>query len=427
MRATDSGTPAQSDSRYQLVLELSKQISRTLDLHDVVRHLLDAVRTVVDYDAAGIFVLNRSVPFGAGGGTDVIATMATVGFEHLLPGQDPMLRHGKGIVGYVIRTGEVVIAPDVLDNPDYVEARPQTKSEIAVPIVTNSQVIGALDLESDRLDAFTEADAELLQAFATAAAIGIEKAQLHQQVVEKHLIDQQLRIARDVQGGLLPAGAPALKGYDIAGLNIPAWDIGGDYYDYLTLAGDRLGLVVADVSGKGVAAALLMATFRAALRSEIRRFRPIGEVMTDVHRTLADSMDDSRYVTAIYGELDAATATFSYVNCGHNPPLVIQADGAWRRLPTGGRAIGMFGFAPAPGAGVVLNEGDVLALYTDGVVEAATADGVEFGEARTARVLAENMHRPSRDMVDALVDAIRCFTGRDHYEDDFTVVIVKRN
>ena len=426
MKAGDAIIRALPQAPYQLVLEISEQISRTVDLQDVVRHLLEAVRSVVEYDAAGIFVLNRAVPFGAGGGTDVIAAMASIGFEHLLPGQDPMLRHGKGIVGYVIRTGEVVIAADVSENSDYVEARPQTRSEIAVPIVSNSQVIGALDLECDRLDAFSTADAELLQAFAVAAAIAIEKAQLHQQVVEKHLIDQQLRIARDVQGGLLPSGSPSLPGYDIVGLNIPAWDIGGDYYDYLSLTEHRLGLVVADVSGKGVAAALLMATFRAALRSEARRPRPLAEVMVDVHHTLADSMDDSRYVTAIYGELDAATATFSYVNCGHNPPLVIQADGAWRRQPFGGRAIGMFGFAPAPAAGVVLNEGDVLALYTDGVVEASTADGAEFGDARIARVLSESAHLSSREMVDALVSATRAFTGREHYEDDFTVVVVKR-
>ena len=410
-----------------LLLEISSQISRTVDLHDVVRNLLTAVRSVVDYDAAGIFVLNRAVPFGAGGGSDVIASMATIGFEHLLPGQDPMLRHGKGIVGYVIRTGEIVIAPDVRENADYVEARPQTLSEIAVPIVTNSQVIGALDLESDRLNAFSAADAELLQAFAIAAAIGIEKAQLHQQVVEKHLIDQQLRMARDVQGGLLPAGPPSLPGYDIAGLNIPTWDIGGDYFDYLALSPDRLGLVVADVSGKGVPAALLMATFRAALRSEARRFRPIADVVADVHATLADSMDDSRFVTAVYGELDTTTATFSYVNCGHNPPILIQADGAWRRLPPGGRAIGMFGFASTPAAGIVLGEGDTLVLYTDGVVEAANSDTVEFGEARIARVLAENSRRPAREMAHALVDAVREFTGRDHYEDDFTVIVVKRD
>ena len=427
MRAADSATRERPELPYQLLLEISDQISRTVDLQDVVRHLLDAVRSVVDYDAAGIFVLNRDVPFGPGGGSDMIAAMATVGFEHMTAGRDPMLRSGKGIVGYVIRTGEVVVAPEVKDDPNYIEARHETRSEIAIPIVTNSKVIGALNLESNRTDAFSRADAELLQAFAIAAAIGIEKARLHKEVVEKHLIDQQLRIARDVQGGLLPAGPPSLRGYDIAGLNIPAWDIGGDYFDYLPLSANRLGLVVADVSGKGVPAALLMATFRAALRSEARRPASISEVIADVHWTLSDSMDDSRYVTAIYGELDAATATFSYVNCGHNPPLVIQPDGTWRRLPNGGRAIGMFGFVPAPCTGLALGEGDVLVLYTDGVVEAADEEGVEFGEARIARVLAESALRPARVMVDVLVDAVRAFTGREHYEDDFTVVVVKRS
>lgn len=423
MRAVDNPR-LQPGVPYELLLEISEQTHRSMGLQDMVRHLLEAVHSVVEYDAAGIFVLNRAV--SAGSTADLIAAMASVGFEHLAPGQDPMLRSGKGIVGHVIRTGETVVAADVRSNPHYIEGRADTRSEIAIPIVTNAQVIGALNLESNHTDAFSDADAELLQAFATAAAIGIEKARLHQELVEKHLIDQQLRIAREVQGGLLPCGPPSIAGYDIAGLNVPAWDIGGDYYDYLSLADDRVGLVVADVSGKGVPAALLMATFRAALRSEARRGRPIAEIVDDVHRTLSDSMDASHYVTAVYGELEVSTAMFSYANCGHNPPLVIQANGSWRRLPASGRAIGMFGFERIPAASIALDEGDVLVLYTDGVVEASDPDSIEFGEARIARVVAEAAALDARAIVDTLVHATRLHTGREHYEDDFTVVVVKR-
>jgi phosphoserine phosphatase RsbU/P len=414
------------DANYRLLLEISQQISQTIDLQDVVSHLLASVRAVVGFDAAGIFVLHRRMPFGPAIGTNLISAMATIGFEHLAPGADPMLRSGKGIVGHVIASGDVVVAPDVSRNSHYIEGRAATRSEIAVPIVSNNEVIGALNLESDELEAYAAADAERLQAFAVAAAIAIEKAVLHREVVGKHLIEQQLKTARDVQASLLPAAAPVVPGYDIAGLNLPAWDIGGDYFDYLPLAGGVIGLVIADVSGKGVPAALLMATFRAALRAEARKGQSIADTITQVHRTLAESMDTSRYVTAVYGELDPATGTLAFVNCGHNPPVLRRANGDKALLPTSRRAIGMLGNQVLDASRVSLGRGDALVLYTDGVVEIADAGAREFGVDRLGRVLAANASRPAHGIIDALVDATRAHAGRDHYDDDFTLMVVKR-
>ena len=411
---------------YRLLLEISREISQSFDLQDVVSHLLGSVRTVVEYDAAGIFVLRRNVPFGPAIGSNVIAAMATVGFDHIADGDDPMMRSGKGIVGHVIGSGQAVVAPDVSRNPHYIEGRPTTRSEIAVPIVTNSEVIGALNLESDRLEAYSPADAERLQAFAVAAAIAIEKAMLHRQLVEKHLIEQQLRTAREVQASLLPAEPPVIDGFDIAGLNLPAWDIGGDYYDYLRLAGGRLGLVIADVSGKGVPAALLMATFRAALRAEARKDQSIPSVIAQVHETLVESMDSSRYVTAVYGVLDPRAGTFSYVNCGHNPPIIRRAGGAHELLPTGRRAIGMLGHQVVDVATVRLEAGDALLLYTDGVAEVTDAWDREFGVDRVMRALGEAASRPARKIIEALVAATRAHARGGHYGDDFTLVVVKR-
>jgi serine phosphatase RsbU (regulator of sigma subunit) len=415
-----------SDIKYRLLLEISQQISRTIDLQEVLNHLLQSLRSVVDYDAAGIFVLNRNVPFGPGAGTNMIAGMATVGFAHIAEGNDPMLRSGKGIVGHVIRTGEAVIAADVSRDPRYIEGRAETRSEIAVPIISNAEVIGALNLESDRLDTFSARDAEMLEAFAVAAAISIEKSVLHRQVIEKHRIEQQLKLAHEVQASLLPAGAPVVAGYDIAGFNLPAWDIGGDYFDYFPLPDGRLGLVIADVSGKGVAAALLMATFRAALRSEVRKDRPIPDVIEDVHGMLVESMDTSRFVTAVYGILDPRLGTFTYVNCGHNPPMLLRARGDRELLPTGRSALGMFGSEPAATCTVHLGASDTLLLYTDGVVELTDASQAEFGEARLGRVLSDSAARPAREIIGALLEATRAYAGREHYDDDFTLVVVKR-
>lgn len=415
-----------SDVKYRLLLEISQQISRTIDLQDVVNHLLQSVRSVVDYDAAGIFVVNRNVPFGPDAGTNRIAGMATLGFEHIAEGNDPMLRSGKGIVGHVIRTGETVIAPDVSRDPHYIAGRAQTRSEIAVPILSNDDVIGALNLESDRLGAFSPADAELLEAFAVAAAISIEKAILHRQIVEKHRLERQIETAREVQASLLPARAPIVPGYDIAGLNLPAWDVGGDYFDYFPLAEGRLGLVIADVSGKGVPAALLMATFRAALRTEVRMGRSIPAIIDDVHQTLVESMDNTRFVTAVYGILDPRAATFSYVNCGHNPPILFRAGGDWEFLPTDRWAVGMFDTKPVAPSTATLGRGDTLLLYTDGVIDVSDANLNEFGEERLTGLVSASRALPATEMIGALVAATRAHAGRSQYDDDFTLLVVKR-
>ncbi len=426
MMSSPGTTDGSSDLKYRLLLDISQQISRSIDLQEVLNHLLQSLRAVVDYDAAGIFVLNRNVPFGPGPMTNLIAGMAAVGFPLVDRANDPMLRSGKGIIGHVIRTGNSVVAPDVSRDDRYIQGRVGTRSEIAVPIVSNAEVIGALNLESDRLDGFSASDADLLEAFAVAAAISIEKSVLHHEVLEKHRIEQQLRLAREVQATLLPAHAPVVAGYDIAGLNVPAWDVGGDYFDYFPQRDGRLGVVIADVSGKGVSAALLMATFRAAIRAAVRKNRPIPAVIEDVHGLLVESMDTSRFVTAVYGVLDPPAGAFSYVNCGHSPPLLLRASGDREFLPAGRRAIGMLGNEPAAACTVHLDERDTLLLYTDGVVELTDASEAEFGEARLAGVLSDAAPRPAREIITALLDATRAYAGRERYEDDVTMMVVKR-
>jgi sigma-B regulation protein RsbU (phosphoserine phosphatase) len=414
--------------RYRVLLALSQEISRTLDLQEILDHLIAALHTVVAYDAAGVFVLNRTVPLGRDTGTDLIAGMASVGFTDRPRPHDPMLQSGRGIVGHVIRTGERVLAPDVRLDPRYIEGRAGTLSELAVPIVSNGVVIGALNVESDRLDAFTPADAGWLESFAVAAALSIEKAILHRQVLEKQRIDQQLWLAREVQSSLLPGRAPAVAGYDLAGLNLPTWEIGGDYFDYLALDDGRLGLVVADVAGKGVAAALIMATFRAALRLELRRGADVTAVVGEIDRILLESMDNSRFVTAVYGILDPPSGQFEYANCGHNPPLLLRAARGRHLLESSRPALGMRGrWAVRPGS-VSLAPGDLLVLYTDGVVELSDEAEREFGVDQLESVVRAHADRPAEEIVSAVVAHTRAHArrGAGGFEDDFTLMIVKR-
>ena len=414
------------EAKYRLLLKLSQEIGRTLDLQEVLGYLLESVRTAVAYDAAGVFVLNRSVQLGQEAGGRMIAGMATLGFDDTPRDEDPMLRRGEGIIGHVISTGQTVIAPDVRIDPHYIQGRVGTLSEIAVPIVSGGSVIGALNLESSALDAFSEADVEFLEFFAVAAAISIERAVLHREMLEKNRIEQQLSIAKEVQMALLPAADPVLDGYDIAGTNVPTWEIGGDYFDYLPQPDGRLGVAIADVSGKGVPAALIMATFRAALRAQRVRDIPLDAIAGRLNRILLDSMDSSRFVTAFYGLLEPRTGALAFANCGHNPPLLLRAAGSRDVLASGGPALGMWHAATfVPGAASI-HPGDVLVLYTDGVIEVMNGAGEMFGVVRLENVIRRRGHDSSRALVEAVVEATRAFAGRAGYEDDFTLVVIKR-
>ncbi len=414
-----------SERRYRLLLELSQRISRTLDLQRVLDDLLRVLRSTIAYDAAGVFVLNRAVPLLHRGDPNLIAGMVQVGFDHPRA-DDPMLRSGRGIIGHVIHTGATANVPDVLQDPRYVAGRQLTRSELAVPVVSESGVIGCLNVESDRPAAFSPDDAELLEFFASAAAVSIEKALLHRQVLDKQRIEDQLRVAREVQSGLLPVAPPELAGYDIAAVNLPTWAIGGDYYDYVPLEGGRLGLVVADVSGKGIPAALIMATFRAALRTEMRRQADLCAVAAQLNRVVLESRDAARFVTAAYGVLDPASGRLTYVNCGHNPPLVLRGAGGREALKSGGPALGLFEQGAFEADTATLARGDSLVLYTDGVVEPTDGRDDEFGVDRLEAAVRSASGRPAAAALRSVIETTRAFSGQDQYDDDFTLVVVRR-
>jgi serine phosphatase RsbU (regulator of sigma subunit) len=417
-----------AEVKYRLLLQISRTMSGTLDLDEILNHLLDTVREALRYDAAGVFVLNRQdlYPRPPGLPHQLIAGMAARGFDPRPAGRDPMLVGGKGIIGHVIRTGEKVVAPDVTRNPYYVEGRAATHSEIAVPIVLQGTPIGALNLESDTLGEYDERDVDVLDFFAEAAAISIEKAMLHRQLLEKKRIEDQLHIAQEVQSRLLPSDPPALAGYDIAGLSLPTYDIGGDYFDYFPVAGGGLGLVIADVSGKGIPAALIMATFRALLRTHARRDADAARVVQAVNAQLVESVGLPAFVTAVYGVLDAATGRFAYANCGHNPPLVVRATGRVDLLGSSGPFLGVFAQAEHESGEAVLEPGDRLVLFTDGVVDTFHADGTEFGVDRLADTIRRSNGAGVQDILQRVVEATRGFSGSTTFQDDFTLMIVQR-
>lgn len=414
-----------AEARYRLLLELSRKVRGTLDLGETLDRLLDLIRSIVAYDAAGIFVLNEDVL--AGDRTrGLIAGVAQRGFPPHPPESDPMLFRGLGITGHVIRTGECVVASDVGLDPRYVVGRASTRSEIAVPITVEERTIGALNLESDRPGAYGEQHLDALRFFAEAAAVAVDKAMLHRGLLEKQRLEAQLRVAHQVQSRLLPQAPPVLDGWDVAAVYIPSSELAGDYYDFLRLPDGRLGLVVADVAGKGVPAALIMATFRALLRAHVASGAGLPDIAARLNGLLREECRPHGFVTFFLAFLEPATGRLEYTNCGHTPPLLVGSGGGAVELAKGGPVLGVFADAAWGVREVSLAPGQVLVLHTDGVSEARRGDGEELGAERLAAVVREGFARGATSLAGEVVRAVRAFTGAEAFEDDFTLVLVER-
>lgn len=415
------------ETKVELLLKIAHSVMGTLDLDEVLHHLLDSIRPFVNYDAAGIFVLKQhEIASLAGPWDQLIAGVAQIGYGEVLLDGNAMLNQGKGIVGHSILTGEIAIVPDVREDGRYVMVRERTLSEITVPILREGLPLGALNLESDGLSAFGEEDAAVLRFFADAAAISIVKAMLHGQILEKNRMGEQMRLAQEVQARLLPAGPPVIPGYDIAEVYIPSYEVGGDYYDHLDLPGGKTGFVVADVSGKGIPAALIMATVRTLVRTLAHHAAGPCELARTLNHTLRESVASSSFVTAVYGVLDPATGRFEYVNCGHNPPIHVLAGGETVQLHSNGPLLGVIEDAVFTSGSCVLAPGDRLVMYTDGVVECQSRPDEEFGLPRLVETVLHSGGLPPAGVIQKVIKATRDFTGKERYRDDFTMVVIAR-
>ena len=414
-------------AKYRLFRDISYRIRDTLDLEVILNHLLDTVRQILPYDAAGIFVLNCDIlrtPYHRD--RTLIAGIAQRGFDQRPVDLDPMLMEGKGIIGAVIQTGESVVIPDVRLDKRYIVGRATTRSEIAVPIIRNKRPFGALNLESDQLNTFDEKDIEVLQFVADAASISIEKSILHTEILEKRRIDDQLQIAAELQARLLPSEPPHVDGYSIAGLCTPAYEVGGDYFDYVRLENGRLGVLVADVSGNGIPAALLMTSFRALIIPGARAGMSPAALMGKMNSLLPEFARKRDFITAFYGILDISGGSFSYSNCGHNLPFLVRADGRIERLTKCGPSLIILPDAQYETGTVVLHEGDLLVLYTDGVVELFDRHLQEFGNERLEEVARTFREASAETVLQEIVAATHSFSGPELSHDDFTLVVLKR-
>jgi sigma-B regulation protein RsbU (phosphoserine phosphatase) len=412
--------------KLRMLLDITNKISRSLDLQEVLNLVMDTLDSLIPYDAAGIFVVQcvdkELVAHGEEPCTFKAEAVRGYDIDEL---QDLHLKLGEGFIGSVALSGEPLISHDVRTDPVYVNARDKTRSEMVAPIISNDEVIGVFDLESDELNAYSDDDLDVLNLLASQVAIIIEKVMLHEQMIEKKRLEGQLEVARQVQLELLPPSDPELEGFDISAYNFPTEEVSGDYYDWVRIYDDQIGLVIADVAGKGIPAALLMVFLRASLRAATHVGYATHISMAKVNYLLWESIERNQFITAFYGILDASTRTLSYSNAGHNPPLLISADGQPGFIERGEQPLGMFRETRYHEYYHTFKPGEILVLYTDGVTEALSPGGEEFGRDRLVVAAKEGAGLSARELIARMQRSVMEWTDGVGSNDDATFFVIK--
>ena len=397
--------------KLRMLLDITRKISQSLDLQEVLNLVMDTLDSLLPYDAAGIFVVNCDESKTAEGDEPCVFEAEAVRGYDIDELTNLHLKIGEGLIGHVAQTSQPINSPDVRENPLYINARTATRSEMVAPIISNTEVIGVFDLESDELNAYSEDDLQVLM--------------LLEQLIEKKRLEGQLEVARQVQLELLPAKDPQLEGYDISAYNFPTEEVSGDYYDWVKIFDDQIGLVIADVSGKGVPAALLMAFLRASLRAATHIGYSPHVSMAKVNYLLWESIERNQFVTAFYGILDVTNRTLSYTNAGHNPPLLLTADGQHQFVERGSLPLGMFKDTRYHEYYQTIQPGEMLVLYTDGVTEAQNPKGEEYCRDRLARAVKVNRKLSARELIKAVHKEVIDWTDGKGATDDVTFFVIK--
>ena len=274
---------------------------------------------------------------------------------------------------------------------------------------------------------FNELDKMLLDAVTRQVQASIENQYLNNQAIEKEKMEQELNVAASIQQRILPESLPKIEGYDIAGINIPSKEVGGDYYECFDLGNGKYALIIADVAGKGIGAALLVSTLDAALRSYLQFDIALTEMSDRLNKLIYKSSPSDKFITFFIAVLDSKTGELDIVNAGHNPILLFRKNGSLEKLDAGGVGLGMFDFGiPFIGQKSVINSGDKLFLYTDGIPEAMNENEEEYSDEKMINFFIKHSEKPSQEFIKALVKDVKEYSGTAPQSDDITSLILKR-
>lgn len=345
---------------------------------------------------------------------------------------EPQVRISGAIRRLVIERGQSVLTSNAQQDERFRNQESVVLSGVhsvmAVPLAVGGQVLGMIYVDSPlNAGVFTDSDLQLLTTIASVSAIRVDNALLLEQRIENERIKEQLQKAHNLQARLLPDQAPSLPGYQLSGVSLPCFEVGGDYFDFLPLADSRLLISVGDVSGKGMDAAILMSSVHAAVRVQADSGTPLAELARRVNRYLYQTTPGNRFVTAFLGQLDPASHRLTFTSAGHTPLLLIHHDGQVERFEASCPPLGVCPDLPYCESTLELGPGDVLVIYSDGVSEATNEHDEEFGEQRLADTVLAHPQLNALQLRDCIDEKLMEFCRHQTAADDLTLVILKRD
>jgi serine phosphatase RsbU (regulator of sigma subunit)/pSer/pThr/pTyr-binding forkhead associated (FHA) protein len=340
------------------------------------------------------------------------------------------IRISRSVIDEVVNNGKSVLTSDAQSDPRFMGGTvvlQGVRSVLAVPLGVGENVFGIIYADSPIAEGrFTEDHLKVLTTLASVAAIRVENARLTEEQFERERLERELQVASEIQQRFQPASAPIVPGYELQGISFPCYEIGGDYYDFIHKRNGNLVVALGDVSGKGTAAALLMSSLHAAVHAQFDTHGSLAETISSINRYLVESIPANRFVTLFYADLNPKTGELAFLNAGHNPPLIVHAGGTMEQLAAGGLPLGIMADADFREGRTTLNAGDVLVIYSDGVSEAVSPTGEEFGPTRLYEAVARNLDASAAGIRDRIESALTKFAQGTPAGDDITMVIVKR-
>ncbi len=402
------------------VLEISRALAATEDL--------DALLGLIVRRSMELLHAQRATVFLYDAGTNELVSRIAAGEREIRTPAD------RGIAGATAQTRSTVNVPDAYADDRFnreVDRKTgfRTRNILSLPLLNHSgELVGVLQVLNKEEGAFDEYDVTLAQTLAAQAGVVLQRATLIEHYLQKQQMERAMIIARDIQRGLLPACAPSICGFDVAGFSQPADETGGDTYDFMQLPDGRWMLTVADATGHGIGPALVIAETRAMLRAMSLQADGVPPVLTHVNNLLAADLGDSRFVTCFFGLMDPLEPSLTYASAGHGPMLFYtRRDDVFQQVSATSLPLGIMESAPYDEVlKFEFESGDMAVITTDGFFEAANAAGEQFGMDRMMDLLRRDRDLPAQQMIRNLAQAVTAFTGVAVQADDLTAVVIRR-